>query len=82
VRVERATSTQIDVGLTFLRDVKASCLAEALPESFGRGDRAVRVARQVYGDAIDEERDVRAVIGVEAAQKVLVGLAPRRRAAR
>ena len=36
---------------------------------------AVGVAAEVDGEAVDEERDVGAVIGVESAQEVLLGLA-------
>ena len=36
---------------------------------------AVRVRRQVDGHAVDEDADVGAVVGVEAAQEQLVGLA-------
>src|SRR5437867_612791 len=36
---------------------------------------AVAVAREVHRDAVDEDREVRAVIGVEPAQEILVRLA-------
>ena len=36
---------------------------------------AVGVAAQVHGQAVDEEGDVGAVVGVEAAEQVLLGLA-------
>ena len=36
---------------------------------------AVRVRAEVHGQPVDEERDVGAVVGVEAAQEVLLGLA-------
>ena len=35
----------------------------------------VRVAAEVHRQAVDEERDVGPVIGVEAAQEILLGLA-------
>jgi len=43
-----------------------------------RKSLAVSVARHVDGNAVDEERDVGSVIGVEAAQKILVGFPPPR----